>query len=103
MKVSLSEAILTIVQGVGRLIRTVNDRGVVVLCDPRVNPRTPHKKSYWRNIADSLPPFTRTVNGERVHDFLREINRTADDSAVSAEVEEAAEKVDEAVDEVAAV
>lgn len=103
IKVSLSEAILTIVQGVGRLIRTVNDRGVVVLCDPRVNPRTPHKKSYWRNIADSLPPFTRTVNEERVHEFLREINRTANDAEVSVEVEEAAEDVDEAVEEVAAV
>lgn len=101
IKVSLSEAILTIVQGVGRLIRTVNDRGVVVLCDPRVNPRTPHKKSYWRNIADSLPPFTRTVNQEKVHDFLREINRTADDAAVAAHVEEAAEDVDEAVEKVA--
>lgn len=103
IKVSLSEAILTIVQGVGRLIRTVNDRGVVVLCDPRVNPRTPHKKSYWRNIADSLPSFARTVNEERVHEFLREINRTANDAEVSAEVEEIAEDVGEAVEEVAAV
>lgn len=99
MKVSLSEAILTIVQGVGRLIRTVNDRGVVVLCDPRVNPRTPHKKSYWRNIADSLPPFSRTVNQERVHNFLYEINRNANDTMVSAEVEEVAEDVEEAVGE----
>lgn len=99
IKVSLSEAILTIVQGVGRLIRTVNDRGVVVLCDPRINPRTPHKKSYWRNIADSLPPFTRTVNEEKAHEFLSEINRTANDAEVSAEVEEVAEGVDEAVEE----
>lgn len=99
MKVSLSEAILTIVQGVGRLIRTVNDRGVVVLCDPRVNPRTPHKKSYWRNIADSLPSFSRTVSQERVHAFLNEINRTANDIDVSGDVDEIAEDVEEAVEE----
>lgn len=103
IKVSLSEAILTIVQGVGRLIRTVNDRGVVVLCDPRVNPLTEYRKSYWRNIADSLPDFSRTTTEETVHDFLREIDRTADDEAVSAEVEEVAEDVEEAVEEVAAV
>lgn len=103
IKVSLSEAILTIVQGVGRLIRTVDDRGVVVLCDPRVNPRTEHKKSYWRNIASSLPDFTRTVSQDKAHEFLREINRTANDAAVSAEVEEAAEEVDEAIEEAAAV
>lgn len=90
IKVSLSEAILTIVQGVGRLIRTVTDRGVVVLCDPRLNPRTEHVKSYWRNIANSLPPFTRTVDEARVHAFLHEINDTANDVEVSAEVDEAA-------------
>ena len=102
-KVSLSEAILTIVQGVGRLIRTVNDRGVVVLCDPRVNPQTEHKKAYWGSIASSLPNFSSTNNEERVFDFLREIDRTADDMQVSADVEEVAEDVEEAVEEVAAV
>ena len=103
IKVSLSEAILTIVQGVGRLIRTVDDRGVVVLCDPRVNPRTEHAKPYWRSIADSLPAFTRTVSREKAHEFLQEIDRTANDAVVSAEVEEAAEDVDEAIEEAAAV
>lgn len=95
-KVSLAEAILTIVQGVGRLIRTVDDRGVVVLCDPRVNPRTRHSKSYWRAIAKSLPPFTRTTEPEAVFEFLREIDRTANDTADHAEVEEPAEGVGEA-------
>lgn len=103
-KVSLSEAILTIVQGVGRLIRTVNDRGVVVLCDPRVNPRTEHKKGYWRNIASSLPDFSRTVSEEKVYEFLREVNRTANDARPhEVEVEEVAEGVDEAVEDAIAV
>lgn len=103
IKVSLSEAILTIVQGVGRLIRTVDDRGVVVLCDPRVNPSTPHKKAYGQHIQQSLPEFSSTGSSESVYEFLREINRTADDSGGAAEVEEAAESVGSEEGEVAVV
>lgn len=97
IKVSLSEAILTIVQGVGRLIRTVNDRGVVVLCDPRVNPQTPHVKGYYTSIRDSLPAFTGTGSKEAVHSFLRDINQTASDEAGTVEVNESAESVSDVV------
>lgn len=97
-KVSLAEATLTIVQGVGRLIRTVNDRGVVVLCDPRVNPMTPYKRGYWRTIASSLPNFRRTMEPEPVFEFLREIDRTASGRGEVLEVEESAEHVEEVVD-----
>ncbi|MCD6351820.1 MAG: hypothetical protein J7M26_06860 [Armatimonadetes bacterium] len=38
-------------QGVGRLIRTANDRGVVFVLDPRV-----HRRSYGRRFVRSLPP-----------------------------------------------
>ena len=41
MDEQLPHAVITLKQGVGRLIRDINDRGVLVLCDPRLV-----KKSY---------------------------------------------------------
>lgn len=87
-EVSLPEAILTTVQGAGRLIRTVHDSGVVVLCDPRIRPGGPLSKAYSRDVLRSLPPFTREDDEAVVLDFLREIDRTADDSHAAVEVEE---------------
>ena len=49
------QAVIALKQGVGRLIRTESDRGVLVLCDPRLTGR-----SYGRVFLDSLPPFPRT-------------------------------------------
>ncbi len=51
MEYTLPEAILKLRQGVGRLIRSVNDRGMVTILDSRVL-----KKQYGRYIIDSLPP-----------------------------------------------
>lgn len=51
----LPQAVLGLKQGVGRLIRDANDKGVVVICDPRL-----HSKPYGRQFLSSLPPFTRT-------------------------------------------
>jgi ATP-dependent DNA helicase DinG len=51
----LPQAVIALKQGVGRLIRSENDRGVLVLCDPRLV-----GKSYGRVFFDSLPPFART-------------------------------------------
>ena len=42
-------------QGAGRLIRDENDRGVLMVCDPRMI-----NKSYGRRIWLSLPPMRRT-------------------------------------------
>jgi len=56
----LPEAIITLKQGAGRLIRDVDDRGVLMICDPRLI-----SKPYGRRIWQSLPPFKRTrVQGE---------------------------------------
>jgi ATP-dependent DNA helicase DinG len=49
----LPQAILALKQGVGRLIRTVNDRGVLMLADPRLR-----SKSYGRTFLQSLPKMT---------------------------------------------
>ena len=50
----LPEAVLALKQGVGRLIRDFDDRGLVVLGDPRLRTR-----GYGRVFLESLPPFTR--------------------------------------------
>jgi len=51
----LPQAAIALKQGVGRLIRSETDRGVLVLCDPRIT-----TKSYGRVFLDSLPPMPRT-------------------------------------------
>ncbi len=63
----LPHAVITLKQGVGRLIRDVSDRGVLVLCDPRLL-----TKSYGRVFLDSLPPMPRTRKLERVQAFFAE-------------------------------
>jgi ATP-dependent DNA helicase DinG len=47
--------VIALKQGAGRLIRSFEDRGVLVLCDPRLL-----GKSYGRLFLDSLPPLPRT-------------------------------------------
>jgi ATP-dependent DNA helicase DinG len=58
----LPQAVIALKQGAGRLIRTETDRGVLVLCDPRLT-----GKSYGRVFLDSLPPLplTREVGDVR--------------------------------------
>lgn len=63
----LPSAVIALKQGAGRLIRTHADRGVLVLCDPRLVSR-----SYGRIFLDSLPPFARTRELERALGFLRQ-------------------------------
>ncbi|ODU94693.1 MAG: helicase [Lysobacterales bacterium 66-474] len=48
-------AAIALKQGAGRLIRDVHDRGVLVLCDPRIA-----SKSYGKLFLASLPPMPRT-------------------------------------------
>ncbi len=61
----LPQAVIALKQGVGRLIRSHLDRGVLVLCDPRLV-----TKSYGRLFLDSLPPFPRTRVLADVQDFF---------------------------------
>ncbi len=51
----LPNAVITLKQGAGRLIRDETDRGVLMICDPRL-----YSKSYGRRILQSLPPMRRT-------------------------------------------
>jgi len=61
----LPEAIITLKQGAGRLIRDVDDRGVLMICDPRII-----TKPYGRRIWQSLPSFKRTRVQEEVLRFF---------------------------------
>lgn len=69
-------------QGVGRLIRSESDRGVLVLCDPRLLNR-----GYGRVFLESLPPFRRTRSLADVQAFFRpQWLPVADDAAAPAAV-----------------
>ncbi len=61
----LPQAVIALKQGVGRLIRSETDRGVLVLCDPRLT-----NKPYGKIFLDSLPPFSRTTNLNDVLKFF---------------------------------
>ncbi|WP_293370830.1 ATP-dependent DNA helicase [Nevskia sp.] len=52
VELQLPRAITALRQGVGRLIRDRSDRGMVVLCDPRLR-----SKGYGRKVVASLPPI----------------------------------------------
>jgi ATP-dependent DNA helicase DinG len=61
----LPTAVISLKQGAGRLIRTHSDRGVLMLCDPRLS-----AKSYGRVFLDSLPPLPRTRELDDVQRFF---------------------------------
>ena len=64
----LPEAALALKQGVGRLIRSEQDEGVVVICDPRLATR-----GYGRALVASLPPMRRSRDADEVLRFLRRL------------------------------
>lgn len=63
----LPTAVTALRQGVGRLIRDVNDRGVLLLCDPRLL-----KKSYGHMFLNSVPAMRRTRDIKDVEAFFAE-------------------------------
>jgi ATP-dependent DNA helicase DinG len=68
----LPEAVLSLKQGVGRLIRDYDDYGVIMICDPRVL-----GKSYGRDFLASLPSMPSTRDLEDVKSFFQERNARA--------------------------
>ncbi len=61
------EAVLTLKQGFGRLIRSLEDRGVLVLLDPRIT-----RQRYGQVFLQSLPPYRITQNIGDVETFFEE-------------------------------
>jgi len=68
MEYQLPQAVITLKQGAGRLIRDESDRGVLMICDPRLI-----TKHYGKRIWRSLPPMRRTRDAADVLDFYRQI------------------------------
>lgn len=60
----LPDCVINLKQGIGRLIRTETDRGVIVVMDPRI------KKSYSGRIMLNLPPCLEVQRVEDVKDFF---------------------------------
>ncbi len=67
LEYQLPHAIISLKQGAGRLIRDEHDRGVLMICDPRLV-----SKPYGKRIWQSLPPMKRTRDLEEVLHFLNE-------------------------------
>jgi ATP-dependent DNA helicase DinG len=65
----LPQAVISLKQGAGRLIRDVSDRGVLVLCDPRIRTR-----SYGKTFLASLPPMTPAEDRQEVVRFLETLD-----------------------------
>ena len=65
-ELQLPQAALQLKQGAGRLIRDEGDRGVLMLCDPRLLSRP-----YGARILKSLPPMKPTRSLEEVQAFFR--------------------------------
>jgi ATP-dependent DNA helicase DinG len=66
--ISLPQAVISLKQGVGRLIRDEKDRGVLILCDNRIVNR-----AYGQAFINSLPPMQRTRDLDRALQFLKQI------------------------------
>ncbi|GAA5646631.1 ATP-dependent DNA helicase [Vibrio proteolyticus] len=70
-QVQLPDAVITLKQGVGRLIRDKRDQGVLIICDNRLVTR-----DYGGIFLSSLPPIPRTRDLEVVKEFLIQISDT---------------------------
>ena len=71
MQVSLPRAALLLAQGTGRLIRSVDDRGVVAILDSRIV-----TKRYGSVLLNSMPPLWRTSEKGVVIDSLRRLRES---------------------------
>jgi ATP-dependent DNA helicase DinG len=58
-------AVITLKQGFGRLIRSLEDRGVLVLLDPRIE-----RQRYGKVFLESLPPYRLTRDIAEVEHFF---------------------------------
>jgi ATP-dependent DNA helicase DinG len=71
MKVSMPRAALMLAQGAGRLIRSMDDRGVVAILDSRIV-----TKRYGSVLLNSMPPLWRTSDDKTVKESLRKLHRS---------------------------
>ncbi len=65
----LAEAAVSMKQGAGRLIRSESDRGLLVVCDPRMA-----RMPYGRRLHKALPPMTQVATSEEAMQWLDQIS-----------------------------
>ncbi|SNT06829.1 ATP-dependent DNA helicase DinG [Granulicella rosea] len=68
----IPSAVITLKQGFGRLIRSLDDRGVLMLLDPRIQ-----RQRYGKIFMDSLPPYRMTQSIEDVERFFAPVTGKA--------------------------
>jgi len=73
MAVAATQAALLLAQGTGRLLRTMTDRGVVAVLDPRLS-----TARYAGFLRGSLPPYWTTTDPQVVRGALRRLAASAD-------------------------
>jgi len=71
----LPTAVIALRQGVGRLIRDVNDKGVLMVCDPRLL-----KRAYGHMFLNSVPAMKRSREIEDVNEFFRLLDLAANET-----------------------
>lgn len=71
-KIQLPQAVITLKQGVGRLIRDVSDKGVLVICDDRLVNR-----EYGQVFLKSLPPMFRSREMNKAVQLLNHIHQAS--------------------------
>ena len=64
----VADAAVSLKQGAGRLVRSETDRGLLVVCDPRMA-----HMPYGRRLIAALPPMTRLDEESEALDWLREL------------------------------
>jgi ATP-dependent DNA helicase DinG len=65
----VAEAAVSLKQGAGRLIRSENDRGLLVVCDPRMA-----GMNYGRRLREALPPMTPVATETQALAWLGELS-----------------------------
>lgn len=68
----VAEAAVSLKQGAGRLIRSETDRGLLVICDPRMA-----GMNYGKRLRDALPPMTRVSTLDEALAWLGTLNTEA--------------------------
>ena len=80
MEYQLPRTVINLKQGAGRLIRDEGDRGVLMICDPRLI-----SKHYGKRIWQSLPPFKRTRDANEATGFFTRQSPIAESQPAAAD------------------
>ncbi len=81
VSIDVPRAALALAQGVGRLVRSRTDRGVVAVLDSRLA-----NAGYRAALLAALPPFRRSVDGDEVRTFLRGLVAASADATVEVDL-----------------